>query len=670
MKRGIIVVVLLLIIVFNLFWISTYNRPDESVTGAFIGIKNFVLKATTSVGNIFITFNFEIYIVAPENITYNFDKDAAFELNLTVWSNRDNLVDTYWYTLLDLTNDVTYNDSVIFTPNITILTLGGPNRLTVFANDTIGNTANSSIEFNINVSNTAPVINITDSEIYVCEGDSLSYAFNVTDDDADNLTSDISPKNPFYSFPVSWTANGETSTLFYIVSGVLDKDDVGGLNQSSKLYEETVSITDGNYAATADVNITVIEINNAPVIETIGVQTVWTQGENSTFENQVSVTDTEYDAGHGELTYNISFSNNENLFGINGSGFMNYTPSANDTGVYNITICINDTGLDNPFAGISGNCSQDGGSQSTCTNFSLTVTDENRAPTITDYYPANLTLNGSGSYSFYFNITEYDPDGTLPDAYWYADGVGQEYDTGSLIDEFSYSFGCGVSGAHTIKAEITDGVANDSVTWAVSVTEVVCPVSPPGGGGGGGAIGGCIERWVCDNWKFCQNAKKSLEIGVLSGEDYRIIKDACINNGLDDKSCGFQIRTCFDLGNCSTSYREPLGVQYCHYTESPTCFDGIKNCHDGECEFLVDCGGPCSPCATCSDNIQNQGEHDVDCGGPCPACPVEVPMKKVWVYYFWIFLLLILILIIILIIILIRIILFKRKIKDKKKNRK
>jgi len=27
-----------------------------------------------------------------------------------------------------------------------------------------------------------------------------------------------------------------------------------------------------------------------------------------------------------------------------------------------------------------------------------------------------------------------------------------------------------------------------------------------------------------------------------------------------------------------------------------TCFDGIKNCHDGACEEGVDCGGPCPPC--------------------------------------------------------------------------
>ncbi len=48
-----------------------------------------------------------------------------------------------------------------------------------------------------------------------------------------------------------------------------------------------------------------------------------------------------------------------------------------------------------------------------------------------------------------------------------------------------------------------------------------------------------------------------------------------------------------------------------------TCNDGIQN----QGETGVDCGGPCTACASCNDGIQNQGETGVDCGGPCSACP-------------------------------------------------
>ncbi len=52
------------------------------------------------------------------------------------------------------------------------------------------------------------------------------------------------------------------------------------------------------------------------------------------------------------------------------------------------------------------------------------------------------------------------------------------------------------------------------------------------------------------------------------------------------------------------------------------CFDDIQNCHHGDCEEGIDCGGPCDPCMNCSDGIQNQGEVGIDCGGPCIPCPV------------------------------------------------
>ena len=51
-----------------------------------------------------------------------------------------------------------------------------------------------------------------------------------------------------------------------------------------------------------------------------------------------------------------------------------------------------------------------------------------------------------------------------------------------------------------------------------------------------------------------------------------------------------------------------------------SCFDGIKNCHHGSCEEGIDCGGPCLPCPSCFDGIQNQGEEGIDCGGPCEPC--------------------------------------------------
>jgi len=78
----------------------------------------------------------------------------------------------------------------------------------------------------------------------------------------------------------------------------------------------------------------------------------------------------------------------------------------------------------------------------------------------------------------------------------------------------------------------------------------------------------------------------------------------------------------------------------------PSCSDGVSNCHDGFCEILVDCGGGCEACASCSDGIKNQGESKVDCEGPCPFdCPTTLSfIKKIRVQYILITLILLLLL--------------------------
>ncbi len=598
-----------------------------------------------------------INISSPLNTTYNFNIGDNYILDLNV-SAINFVAESWWYTLWDLKHNEIVNESIAFSPNTTFDAVRWSNKMAVYANDD-GETINANVTFYIEVPNSAPILSGINSSIYVCENSYLNYPFSVTDVDEQNLELAINPTDPFYINPLS--TSGAVTTTIELFSGVLNKDDVG-------IYEETISVSDGEYADYAYTNITVIEINNAPVISNIGVQTVWTSGDDSTFYKQVIVTDLENgNQSTGNLTFSITFIEGNELFNITNKGVMNFTPNSSHVGVYNISVCVNDTGIDNPADNIFAECGQDGSSITVCNNFSLTITNENRAPTITDYHPDNLTLSVSGTSSLFFNISKYDPDTTIPDAYWYVNNIFQEYDSGSLIDEFTYSFGCAVSGTKSIKAEITDGLLNDSVTWNLDVSLVECPVvsGVAGGGGGGTGVTVCREKWACSIWGICQNAEKSLEAGLLSGEDYRIIKEQCTKNELEEEFCGVQIRTCFDSNSCNTTYSKPSEFQDCHYTEKPNCKDGIKNCHDGACELLIDCGGPCPACPTCSDKIQNQGEKGIDCGGPCPwKCPEEVPLlKRTGILYF--FLIIVLILILIAIIKLIQISKHKRDIKDK-----
>jgi len=612
-----------------------YTSFHESLLKQSGGKKGITGRANFgTIGLVILGPDLNIFIDRPENITYNFSIGDNYIIDLNV--SADSAVDKWWYTLVDLRHNTIVNNSIVFTPNTTISAVRWSNRLTVFANDSSGLEANASVVFYVSVPNSAPIIKDLSSEILVCEGDALSYPFNATDADEDDLTTDITPRDPFFVTPASRI--NLTDVTATIISGTLTKNDVG-------IYQETVSVSDSQYVDTGDTNITVIEINNVPSVSNVGVQTVWTQGDNSSFYKEVQVSDVENgNQTSGNFTFNLTFLSGNKFFNITQLGIMNFTANTSLIGVYNLSLCITDLALASIHPNISF-CGQDGLNQTVCQNFSLTVTNENRAPTITANYPSNLTLSVSGTDSLFFNITEYDPDGTIPDAYWYVDGSFVEYDSGSSYDEFNYSFGCGVGGGHTIRAEITDGLLNDSIEWSLSVSRVQCPVPPEGGGGGGGGIARpyCTSEWVCDKWQVCQNAKESLNVGIFSGDDYRYVQEWCSDGGLDDSFCGVQIRKCFDLNNCGTMFNKPSEVEGCYFVREPGCFDGVKNCHDGGCELLVDCGGGiCNPCPTCSDGIKNQGEGGIDCGGPCPwKCPAEVPAQINKYYLFALLLILI-----------------------------
>lgn len=344
----------------------------------------------------------------------------------------------------------------------------------------------------VTIPNSPPVIEDINDTLYVCEGNKLSHYFLANDSDGDVLEGWITPQNPFFVFWVSQT--NPNTHRFVIVSGTLDKGDLGGVNVGSKTYKETVYVDD-NWNSTCcydteQVNITVIEINNPPSIEDVGVKTIWNQGENSTFYEVVDVSDIEYDRFYGNFIFNITILNSSgqqvDLFNISNGGVINFTANVSTPlGVYNVTVCVQDTGLSNTHPNITDYCGQTGAASSDCDSFSLTITQQNRAPNITNYYPETLNFSAPGTQTLFFNITKYDPDGTIPDTYWYLNGSLIEKDSGSSVDNLSYTFGCDVSGNYTFKAEITDGELNDSVQWNVSISQVSCP-SPPGPGGGGG----------------------------------------------------------------------------------------------------------------------------------------------------------------------------------------
>ncbi len=572
-----------------------------------------------------------IEIQSPENITYNLRDKFHYLIRLDVSANFK--VKNWKYDIIDVRHGNVVDKNVLFTPGTEIEVSRWENKLIIHAADEQGEGINKTVEFFVASPDSFPLVDYLNSTIYICEGDSLKYNFTVIDpEEASNngpIETRIEPLAIFYIRPQQkWLLNGQKNTTFELFSKKLTKEDAGGVDNGFAIYNRIIHVNDGRYSSVNETSIRVIEINNAPEIRRMGVKTEvmrWKGG--NTLSYSAGVFDREdgnQDSGNLKLTINFS---EKNLFEISPNGVMNFIFNENHFGVYNVTVCASDTGIENPDPKIKEICGQTGGDQNSCTNFSITIAKINNPPTITDFYPKNLELEISTlrtSSKFYFNITTFDPEGTAPDVYWYVDEKEVAYYSGiDLVGGFSelgYQFGCGNSDTHSVKARITDGLANDTIEWKVKVSSINCEKRQLE----------CSEKWFCENWGVCQNLKKTLGAGILSDADYRTIQDGCTANKWQEGNCGFQIRDCSDISLCNTSFMMPEKLQRCYYTDNPNCEDGIKNCHSRDCEFLTDCGGPCKPCPTCYDGMQNQGEEGIDCGGPCyTSCEIkEKPLVK------------------------------------------
>jgi len=366
---------------------------------------------------------------------------------------------------------------------------------------------------------------------------------------------------------------GDNSTFFNIdpdtglISFTPIQNDVG--NNSVLIYV----FDDKNAMDSQVVNFEIHDVNDAPVLDRIGAQTATI---NYTYFYDVNATDVDT-----TLPHTLTFSDNTTVFDIDPySGIINFTPADDQNGTYWVNITVTDGYLWDYEV------------------ISFTVAPENHPPNITWWDPANYETEMYEGESLTFSISATDPDGTVPSAQWYVD-------SGSLTNANSYNYSyyaqSGSYGYHNLTVVISDGELTDYHEWEVLVKRRTTQQQSSGGGSSAEVPFvpkvPCMENWRCGEWSVCS---------------------------VD----GFQIRRCRDINKCGTSYFKPNTTRNCTYYPQPSCEDGIQNCHHGGCEILVDCGGPCPPCPTCSDNIQNQGEEGIDCGGPCPPCvEMQRPVK-------------------------------------------
>jgi len=600
-----------------------------------------------------------INIDSPLNVTYNFNVGSNYTLQLNVSSPLP--LDAFWYTLEDLRHDEIVYQNILFTPNTTFNAVRWENKLTVYANNSLGEIGSTSVYFYVNVPDSAPVIDFIPDNAFACEAYPFSLAFNVTNLDEDVLDYDIFPRNPFFILNVGPPTGNIFKSSATIVSQELSKDNVGD-------HIETVVVDDGTFVDTDVINITVIEINEDPDLDTFGAITLYTIGENTEFHDVFDVFDVEDgNLSSGNLSLNVTFSG-PILFNIGPNGEIDFTASSTYIGVHDIQVCTTDHALSVIHPNISI-CGETGLANTVCQSFSITVTGNNRPPVFTSNYPEGLTFVTPGKTDIYFNVTGYDPDGTIPSVRWFYDGVEKQFNSSiGNGSSYTYSIQCDEEGQHNVTSRLSDGFLHNDTIWRFNITKVSCD---DGGGGGGDAEVGlsCIFTPGCEAWSNCQNLETAFGFDEINRNDYLVVKKNCTLLNLDEEECGFQKRGCIDIYSCNQKrdfFRQNTVCQY----QNPTCFDGVKNCQGDNCELFIDCGGPCDLCKTCSDGIQNQGERGIDCGGPCPrTCEEEKALleKEELKYTIFIILsILLLILIILLIINYLRILKIKNEVGELK----
>ncbi|MDP3024742.1 MAG: Ig-like domain-containing protein, partial [candidate division Zixibacteria bacterium] len=337
--------------------------------------------------------------------------------------NGDRLI----LTALNVPTNATFTDSTngsgafTFSPNFT---QAGVYNVTFIATDTVGVADSEIVAITVtSAGNQTPVLDSIGPKS-VNEGSNLTFRVHATDLDLDPLT--LTATNLPVNSTFADSGNGAGSFTFnpsYIQAGI---------------YNVTFKATDPSLAADSEVvQITVTNVNNAPVLDSIGPRSV-TEGQVLTF--RVHATDVN---GDRLILSALNVPANAVLTDSgNGAGSFVFSPSYAQAGIYNVTFIARDTvgAADSEVVQITVNNvnlppvlatigSRDVMQKDTLL-FRVSATDpDGTVPTLTALnIPANSNFvdsaNGAGSFRFLpdttqlgiYSVTFVASDGSLADS--------------------------------------------------------------------------------------------------------------------------------------------------------------------------------------------------------------------------------------------------------------
>ena len=429
--------------------------PGDTDAGTFAGIEVIATDDGTPIMTDTIAFTLTVNDVAPVNnapdITDIADQTMDENQTLTVNINAtDPDGDNLTLTANNLPAFATLADNgdgtgtITFTPGDTDAgTFAG---IEVIATDDGTPIMTDTTSFTLTVNDDTPVNNPPDiadiGDQTMNENDSLTIALSATDPDGDALTLEPGTLPSFATFGDNGDGTGELTFT--------------PLEGDSGSYIISVIASDGQADDTTTFTLTVNDVapvNNAPDITDIADQTM---DENQTLTVNINATDPDGD----NLTLTA---NNLPAFATladngDGTGTITFTPGDTDAGT---------------FAGIEVIATEDGTPIMTdTTSFTLTVNDDtpvNNPPDIADV--GDQTMNENDSLTIALSAT--DPDG---DALTLEPGELPSFaaftDNGDGSGELTFTPVDGDSGSYIISVIASDGQADDTTSFVLTVVDV------------------------------------------------------------------------------------------------------------------------------------------------------------------------------------------------------
>ncbi len=348
------------------------------------------------------------------------------------------------------------NTGVVTVANGTLLDFESATShdITVEANDGNGGTRTETFTINVNNINEAPVLNTNLSDQTVAEGATASYQFNATDftdPDGDALTYSATlvggaPLPAFISF------NAATRTFTF--TNPADAD-VG-------TYQIEVTASDGTLTATDVFDLTVTDVNQAPINLRDDSVLLNTVDEDATNGTIVGVTALADDADGDTLTYSL-VNDEGGRFGINAS-----------TGVVTVideTLLDFETDADGDY--IIRVRADDGNGGTIEQDFTIKINDINEAPFVTGGL-ADQTVNEGDVFNYQFGAQPTAFDDEDGDTVTYsASGMPAWMSFNALTRTFSGNPADADVGTTTITVTATDpGGLLVTETFDVTVNDV------------------------------------------------------------------------------------------------------------------------------------------------------------------------------------------------------